>query len=235
MSDVGRFLETLEARLESAVERSFALAFPNALEPVQVARKLITAFEGNEPSRWDDAAVRVLVAQRDFEALAAERDDLERQWSAVVARLAERADRPLARAPSIRLEADPGVPLGTVTIAFDGTRGGDAPREAERPLPVSRLSLAVRRGVPIGARVTIDRSLVIGRDPSCDFVLQDPRISRRHLACDVDPAGGVTFRDLDSTNGVLLNGRRCSSGALRAGDELRLGDSDLEIVAGGAA
>jgi pSer/pThr/pTyr-binding forkhead associated (FHA) protein len=223
VSEIRRLLETLEARLEAVVERSFASAFPNALEPVHVARKLISAFEGSQPGRWDDAGVRVLIAQRDFERLAPEREALERQWSAVIARLAERAGRSLRRAPRIRLEADPNVPLGAATVVID-------PPRAELP---GALSLVVGRGVPIGGRVKLDRPLVIGRDPSCDFVLQDPRISRRHLACDVDPAGGVAFRDLESTNGVLLNGLRCSAGVLRAGDALRLGDSELAIVAEG--
>jgi hypothetical protein len=230
VSEIGRLFETLEARLETAVERSFALAFPNALEPVHVARKLISAFEGSEPSRWDDAAVRVLVARRDFEALAGERDDLERQWGAAIARLAERGDRPLARAPQIRLEADPNVPLGAATIVVDGPRTAE-PAAGGGVLP---LSLVVRRGMPIGERAKLDRPLVVGRDPACDVVLHDPRISRRHIACELDPAGGVVFRDLGSSNGVFLNGRHCASGALRAGDELRLGDTDLEIVAEGA-
>ncbi len=226
MSDVGRLLEALEARLEVAVERGFALAFPNALEPVQVARKLITAFEANEPGRWDDAQVRVRVAPRDFERLAGERDDLERQWSAAIARLAERAGMPLRRAPSVRLEADRSIPLGAATIETA------ARREPER---APSLELVVQRGVPLGARVRLDRALVIGRDPSCDVVLHDPRISRRHLACDVDAAGSVAFRDLNSANGVLLNGLRSAAGILRAGDALRIGDSELEIVGGGGS
>jgi hypothetical protein len=229
------FFETLEARLEAVVERSFALAFPNALEPVHVARKLITAFEGNEPERWDDADVRVLVARRDFDALAAERDDLERQWSAVIARLAERADRPLGRAPRIRLEADPNVPLGATTISIESPASGGTAAQpaAQRPAAAAPLSLVVRRGVPIGTRVKLDRGLVVGRDATCDLVLHDPRISRRHLAFELDGEGAVLFRDLASTNGVLLNGRHCASGVLRAGDELRLGDTELEIAGGG--
>jgi pSer/pThr/pTyr-binding forkhead associated (FHA) protein len=229
------FFEALEARLEAVVERSFALAFPNALEPVHVARKLITAFEGNEPERWDDADVRVLVARRDFDALAAEREDLERQWSAVIARLAERADRPLGRAPRIRLEADPSVPLGATTITLESSApAATAVRPAEvQPAGAASLSLVVRRGVPIGARAKLDRSFVAGREAACDLVLHDPRISRRHLAFELDSEGAVLFRDLASTNGVLLNGRRCASGVLRAGDELRLGDTELEIAGEG--
>jgi hypothetical protein len=236
VTEIRQLLETLEARLEAIVERSFALAFPNALEPVHVARKLITAFEGNEPGRWDDARVRVLVARRDFEMLASEREDLERQWSAVIARLAEKAEHPLRRAPQIRLEADPEVPLGAATIAIDPAPADEAAAAPDRRVPGAQaLSLVVRRGVPIGARVKLDRALVVGRDAACDVVLHDPRISRRHLACEIDPAGAVSFRDLASTNGVLLNGRHCASGALRAGDIVRIGDSELEIVAAGAA
>lgn len=50
-----------------------------------------------------------------------------------------------------------------------------------------------------------DRETVVGRDPGCDVVLDDDRVSRRHarLACN---GSGWTVADLGSKNGVLVDG-----------------------------
>jgi pSer/pThr/pTyr-binding forkhead associated (FHA) protein len=63
--------------------------------------------------------------------------------------------------------------------------------------------------------------LVVGRHPLCDVRLRSPRVSRRH--CYLTEAGGeVWVRDLRSTNGTWINGRRVSSGRLRIGDVLAI-------------
>ena len=49
--------------------------------------------------------------------------------------------------------------------------------------------------------------LTIGRDLSCDITLQDQGISRRHLEIYPD-ANGWSLKDLGSSNGTYLNGKR---------------------------
>jgi len=64
---------------------------------------------------------------------------------------------------------------------------------------------------------------VIGRDPECDVRLDGARVSRRHARfARSGPLWLLT--DLDSKNGVSLNGRRVKSAALSAGDVIRIGD-----------
>ena len=67
---------------------------------------------------------------------------------------------------------------------------------------------------------------IIGRSVGCDLVLTDPKLSRRHLAITVTRSG-VTFRDLDSANGVTLDGRSATTGSLPIGAHLRIGESTL--------
>ena len=47
-------------------------------------------------------------------------------------------------------------------------------------------------------------SLVIGRDDSCDVVLDDTAVSRRHLRLDLSEDGGCQVIDLGSKNGTFL-------------------------------
>ena len=72
------------------------------------------------------------------------------------------------------------------------------------------------------ADFALDRAaVVVGRHRWCDVRIASPRVSRRHcrLALDGD---GVLVRDLGSTNGTRINGRRIDRGVLRPGDELSI-------------
>ncbi len=215
----------LETACATAVERAFALAFPSALEPVHVARKLVAAFEsGSVPSARAGRRFIVRMNAADFARLGGDMPYLERQWGAMLARLAERSGRP-QRAPEVAAEASDGVAPGTVAIAIEVL-----------PEPPN-LSLRVRRGLPPGARISLaiadGAAVVVGRDPACDFVLTDPRASRRHVAISRDGVR-LRFQDLGSSNGTRLNGGAAAEGEIGLGDVLSIGDSELAVEPGDA-
>jgi hypothetical protein len=54
---------------------------------------------------------------------------------------------------------------------------------------------------------------VVGRDPDCDLVLDDDRVSRRHAVVASD-ASGWTIADLGSKNGTLIDGLPAAERAL---------------------
>jgi len=70
---------------------------------------------------------------------------------------------------------------------------------------------------------------VVGRDPSCDLVLNDPKCSRRHAVVESGP-DGLVIRDSGSANGILVNGRRTERSPLVAGDVFRIGDVEVAIL-----
>ncbi|MRR10025.1 FHA domain-containing protein, partial [bacterium] len=63
---------------------------------------------------------------------------------------------------------------------------------------------------------------VIGRGPDCDWVVNGKQVSRRHARL-VRSGDGYVIEDLDSTNGVSVNGARTRRHLLRHGDEIGLG------------
>ena len=70
--------------------------------------------------------------------------------------------------------------------------------------------------------IRLDRMLVVvGRHPDCDARLDSPRVSRWHC-CLTEVDGEVWVRDLGSTNGTWIDGRRVRSGSLRTGDVLAI-------------
>ena len=70
---------------------------------------------------------------------------------------------------------------------------------------------------------------IVGRDPSCDLVLHDPKSSRRHAVVESGP-GGLVIRDTASANGLSVNGKRTERSALSPGDVFRIGDVEVTIL-----
>lgn len=71
--------------------------------------------------------------------------------------------------------------------------------------------------------------LTIGREPPADILLPVSAVSRVHAELSWED-GGFCIRDLNSRNGVLVNGRRVSEDRLEAFDELRIGDAIFKFV-----
>jgi pSer/pThr/pTyr-binding forkhead associated (FHA) protein len=68
--------------------------------------------------------------------------------------------------------------------------------------------------------------MTIGRSKDCDIQLPDPNVSRKHA--EVRQEGAAYWAvDLDSTNGMEVNGRRQKRAKLRQGDRITLGSTEL--------
>ena len=119
----------------------------------------------------------------------------------------------LLRSPERRLRNRLSTTMQTVVGMFAGLLGdGDGP-------PAVLLALDW---------VSPDTELVIGRSLSCDIVLLDTTVSRRHARL-IFRRGRWVLQDLASTNGSVLNGRRVGRCELRPGDELYLGHARLRV------
>lgn len=71
--------------------------------------------------------------------------------------------------------------------------------------------------------IELSRRVRIGRDPSCELVLDFNRVSRRHL--EIARQGPLhVLNDLGSTNGCFIDGQRVNHIAVRPGMLLRAGD-----------
>ena len=69
----------------------------------------------------------------------------------------------------------------------------------------------------------------VGRATGADFIVEAPLVSRVHCRLTVLADGRLEVRDLDSTNGTFINGRRIEKACLAPGD--RLGVGRVELVA----
>lgn len=92
--------------------------------------------------------------------------------------------------------------------------------------------LATVRHAPVSSgllrSLTTSSPAVIGRLPSCDLVVGEDSVSRRHAML-VRHEDRVIVTDLGSTNGTFLNGRWITQAEVRPGDRLRLGALELRL------
>src|SRR5918997_1937888 len=75
-------------------------------------------------------------------------------------------------------------------------------------------------------------TFAVGRNASCQLSLDDPLVSRRHALFEVTPPG-VTIEDLNSRNGVIVNGHRIDAKVpLSVGDRILIGSQELTLLSG---
>jgi len=80
-------------------------------------------------------------------------------------------------------------------------------------------------------RLKLHDPILIGRSTECDLPVRDVLMSRRH--CRLEPAGrGWRIVDLQSKNGIHLDGQRIERRVLADGDVVRLGRTKVQFCAG---
>ncbi len=80
-----------------------------------------------------------------------------------------------------------------------------------------------------GPSILIDKPvLLFGRHQECDVQLNSRKVSRRHC-CIAQVSDYLVVRDLGSTNGIRINGRKVTEGKLHPGDELTIGNFRYQV------
>ena len=136
----------------------------------------------------------------------------------------------------------PGMPYGAPPGAQFGAQGG-MPGAYAPPQPGNR-TMAVMAGgtsgaaigwlVPLkgphrGELITLKPQSVIGKDPTCDVVFNDPFMSSRHAT--IRAHNGLFVLEDHSTNGTYVNDRKISRHELVDSDFVKVGQTLLKFKA----
>ncbi len=235
-------LRDFEKRLEGAVEGFFARAFRSGLQPVELAKALQRYAANYQQVGLDGVIIpnvyRFALSADDTERFSGFADSLRRELAQVVTRTA--ADRDWRLQGPVRIEFVESEEIRTGTYELRGkVEAGQrpAPAPAPQPRPQVRMDeggggagtrvLAPTRAELVGGDgrrhgVSMRGTTTIGRLPDCDVTLDDAAVSRRHARLTTD---GTSFHveDLNSTNGVRLNGQSVTRAALQDGDQIDFG------------
>ena len=99
----------------------------------------------------------------------------------------------------------------------------EAPLRAEQGRKIAWLIWVYPNPDILPLRLDTDGESVLGRDGDCQVVLTGKEISRRHAAIRFGQKATPEIRDLDSRNGIRVNGVSTKSAPLHPGDVLRIG------------
>jgi hypothetical protein len=85
------------------------------------------------------------------------------------------------------------------------------------------MPILVAQGGPLnGQRWVVSDTVIMGREESCDIVIPDRRVSRRHAQISIEESG-VRLEDLNSKNGTHYNGQNLHTTAfLSDGDVIQI-------------
>ena len=93
-----------------------------------------------------------------------------------------------------------------------------------------RAILTVLRGPAAGHEIELDGArVVVGRSPDADLQLDEASVSHAHAAIELD-SNGFAVRDLDSTNGICVNGEPTEQMELEHGDRIQMGNCEVQYV-----
>lgn len=245
-------LRNIEHKIEGLFEGLFGRAFRTHVQPVELARKLAKEMDDHRVVSVSRVYVpneyTVYLCSQDRSQFESYETSLLGELQEYLTEHARREDYALLTKPRILIETDDDLEVGEFGIATrmasiegapEGVPAQAAPgatmvyRPEEDPEPVGAPAQAPALTVD-GARHELAHGrALLGRSKECDVRISDPNVSRRHA--EVRQEGSTYWVvDLDSTNGVLVNGQRQKRAKLDDGDKITLGSTDIVFNSSGS-
>jgi len=232
-------LRDFERRLETIVEGFFARALPGGgVQPVELGTRMVRAMEEQKTVSVANIYVpnefTFFIASKDVERLRPVENALGKELSAVARRAAASEGWRLLGPPVIRLVEDDSLATGTFRVEAIVVEGLDEEAEAAGA-HTSLLQMSTEHDselVVVGSKrrpyPLAKDALSIGRLDSCDIVLSDSGVSRRHAEVRREGDEWVIV-DLNSTNGTVVNGQAVRRHRLSQGDRIEVGETTIEF------
>jgi hypothetical protein len=251
-------LRSIEQKIEGLFEGMFGRAFRTHVQPVELARKLAKEMDDNRTTSvsrvYAPNEYTLYLNPSDREQFEGYESSMLAELEDYLAQHARREDYALLTSPKVLMETDEDLSVGEFGIATrmvqrdKAEAAPDAPPHQPapgatmvyKPEPVPTESVSPEElGVeapPARVRVGAEeheldrRRTVIGRSREADIRLSDPNVSRKHAELR-NENGAYWVIDLESTNGLEVNGRRVQRAKLASGDVIAMGSSELTFVA----
>jgi predicted component of type VI protein secretion system len=227
----------------------FSRAFSSGVQPVEIARKLAKEMDAHKTASVQRVYVpneyTVWLCPDDYERFKDYESSLAQELSGHLLEHARHHDYDLLTRPVVNLDQDERLRLGEFGIQTrlvrPPQRQGAEPEQGEHGhtmvYSATQAEKAKSKRRPDGAYsetraiITVDDrryvldgpTATLGRSKEADCIIDDPNISRRHAELRRSSVGDWQIVDLNSTNGVKINGRRVANARLSPGDEITLG------------
>jgi hypothetical protein len=191
---------------------------------LQEARRPIQSIQADIKRLTDELAAKTMSFEEQVEDNKKLRATLERTRGALEER--EFLIRRLERAESNNANA-----LGRIQTSMErlGAAVPTAAPAGSPPQPELAAEL-IRMDGDRPVTHILARRTRIGRAQTCDLQIESTSVSRHHALVLVGPREAI-IEDLNSTNGVIVNGRKVSRQLLRDGDAITIGEIQFRFMA----
>jgi hypothetical protein len=252
-------LRAIEQKIEALFEGVFGRAFRTNVQPVELARTLAKEMDDGKTVSVSRIYVpneySIYLGPDDREQFSSYEASLIDELQQYLAEHARREQYALLSPPKVILETDDDLAVGEFGIATRMVQPRRAKRAAGEPdeqvepgatmiykprtppqatEAASPVELGLEREVAVlswdGHTMRVDkRRVVLGRSRECDIQVEDANVSRRHAELRQEGAA-YWIVDLDSTNGIEVNGRRIKRAKLDSGDIVTVGSTDITFT-----
>lgn len=210
-------LDSFEKGLERAVNSAFAKSFRSGIQPVEIASALRTEIDAKAAVVSRDRILapntfEVRMSPTDSERMQSLGSALDTELHTLVEKHAKAQGFSFAGPVTISLVDDEQLATGTLRVASRTAAG----------------TVSWRGVVDVeGKRHPLTKSrTVIGRGSDADITIADAGTSRRHVEILWDGEHAMV-RDLNSTNGTLLDGRKIAEAPLPPDAVITIGRTDI--------
>ena len=220
-------LERFEDSLDRLVNGAFARAFKAEVQPVEIASALQR--EVNDRAAVVDRTRTVIpnvfvveLSNHDYRRLAVFRDALQTELATLVRDYGAEQGYTLLGPVDVTLSQDDELDTGIFRVRSEAraqVQAAGSQEAAQADLRQPRLEVGPMAYPLVRA---ISR---LGRGSDTDIRIEDPGASRNH--CEIVLGQPVLLRDLNSTNGTLVNGQKVGEAELVDGTIITIGTTSL--------
>jgi len=213
----------------------FARAFKGDVQPVEITREICKELDAQAQLLSHDKRLvpndfLVSLSRHDYARLFPYSKTMTAEITTDLREYAAEHEYIFAGPITLQLEERADLPVGRFIVVSETVAEVDSPPSAPGTLRGTRLVLDVN-----GVRHPLTPpGFTVGRGADADLRINDPGISRVHAQFVVTGAGAdlrVRIVDLNSTNGILVDGRKVAEAELGDGSRIDIGKTQMLISA----
>lgn len=221
-------LDNFEQRLDQLVNGTFARAFRDVVEPVEIASRIQREMDTRAAiiSRGRTVVPNeftVDLSSHDFDRLHDLVDPIRGELVGIVKEHATDQRYTFLGQVDVKLTEDPTLDTGVIRVHSEAKASAQPPQ----PIATAPPEVSGHPKLLVGGQtypLTKPRTR-LGRGAGVDIMVEDPGVSRSHA--EIVLGMPAVVRDLGSTNGTSVDGRKIAEAPLHDGAQIMIGSTIL--------
>lgn len=229
-------LKKIEKKLESAVEGIFAKGFKSKVEPVELSKKVALAMLNNKivalKKVWAPNDFIISLSPADDKEYGSYKTELMHELQDFLIQEATAEHLSMIGRPKINFRKDKNLAKGQFDIQVKISEELKKEISETKDGATQLIPLEIVEEKTVKHFIQLEPTMLqydlkegknsLGRSTANDISIADPSLSRHHLEFQIN-GDEVILKDLNSTNGTLLNSEEVKSAILKDKDVIEAG------------